>query len=294
MGQVHYSTWRPTSVEINAGETKQVAFYDTKPNIFHIQNDNNTTIYISVSDYPTPEKYMFKVNPNSSDVFGQPQATGQIFIHNPSASKIVINIHSVADNFNAMLLKNFSVQLDNLEMETAVEFKAGAQLPEGMNTIGRVNLGTSAEDFISDNVSAKLQTIAENTADINFTEIIDKIKNDEILAELEGVTELLDFILEKLNKSNLALKATDYFSQLITTTSINLSAVGITSQLTVICDGNDLKIEFFTNASDSTASNYFVITKGEIFENIDITNVEAVKISAFDGSETLSARVIGR
>ena len=139
----NYSTWRRDDIEVRAGETKQFAFYDTKPNLFYIQNVNATDIYIGLQYLPTVDKYEFRIEQNSYDTVGRPLACQYINILNPSNNDIVVTVYSVSDVFEISILKNYALAISELTVDSKMEFKDGVSLPTGNNLIGKVGINGS-------------------------------------------------------------------------------------------------------------------------------------------------------
>ena len=107
-----FSSWRTDIIEIEAKETKEFAFYDTKPNQFYLQNMNSTDIFISLSFLPTNKNYEYKIPQFSSDAFGRPLPTNYINIYNPSEKNITVTCFSVfEENFDISILKNYSATI---------------------------------------------------------------------------------------------------------------------------------------------------------------------------------------
>lgn len=143
--QSTFSSWREDVIEIAASEMKQVDFLDTRPNQFCIQNDNNAELLISISKIPTLYNYEFKIEKNSTDVFGRPLRTRQVYILNNSTESITIRIYSIYKEFNLLTLKKniTNVTGGTFQSDGVVKgFQAGVSLPTGSNTIGAVEAGS--------------------------------------------------------------------------------------------------------------------------------------------------------
>ena len=112
------SSWREDNIIVKSGECYQLSFIDTKPNMFYVQNPNNCKLKISISKIPTKTNYEFLVNPNSSEPMGRPMPTGNLYILNTGTVDATLKIYSIADKFDMNILKNFSVSLDGVTVET--------------------------------------------------------------------------------------------------------------------------------------------------------------------------------
>lgn len=192
--QFNSSTWREDNIEIESGEVYDLNFIDTKPNMFYIQNSNDDTLRISISNVPTKERYEFSVHPNSSEPIGRPTGTGHLYILNTGNLKAKVKVYSIADRFDMNILKNFVVNLAGVTVEAQekVSFADGVSLPSGTNNIGVVTLEEKNNE--------QLKTINETT--VASASDIENIKSS-----VEGIGDNVQLIRENSDSDNINLDA---------------------------------------------------------------------------------------
>ena len=120
---VSRTSWRTQEVRLKPHESYDISFYDTKPNIFAVSNPNEATLKFGIGKMPTSEKYEYKIDYSSSDVFGRPIGTGHLYVLNDSSLDVSFTLFSVDTEFTPDILKgtNVKVNLDNAEMRVVVQ-----------------------------------------------------------------------------------------------------------------------------------------------------------------------------
>lgn len=127
------SSWRKDNITIKAQEMYTMTFLDNKPNQFYIVNSNKSVLKIGIGNLPTADKYEYKVEQNSAEVFGRPESTSKLYILNDSYVSINITVFSVNKEFDPAVLKNMNVVLnfdDFPTVDTKINgFAEGLKLP---------------------------------------------------------------------------------------------------------------------------------------------------------------------
>lgn len=153
------SSWRSAGVNATANNTTTYFFMDTSPNMFYIQNPSEIDLYVSLSYMPTLERYEFKLKAHGQQAMGRPLPVKNIYILNPSAEDVHLQLWSIEDEFDLSIFQDINVDNINLSDESLSGiafdgvikgFTAGASLPAGTNTIGRVTLPDGVTQDISD------------------------------------------------------------------------------------------------------------------------------------------------
>lgn len=136
--------WMENRITLKPQEVYDLQYntYDA-PNCFSFLNPNETELLVAIKRLPTPTNYEYKIEPNSSGVYGSPNATRNIYIYNPLTSPINIIVQSCFDSeFSIDTLKSFTV---NINENIADKIKGDGiirgfheSLPTGNNTIGKV------------------------------------------------------------------------------------------------------------------------------------------------------------
>lgn len=173
------TAWEMKTLQVSGNALVTVNYDDVAPNMFLLQNPNDTVLHIGITNIPTPDSYEFKVEGNSSKTFGRPVPTNTLFILNKGNADITIQLFSVYDTFDMSVLvdNHLSIEYDRMLYDGIITgFGSGVSLPSGTNTIGKVEIAgnefaTMAND-ITDMRSMTLgiknnQTVAtDNTRDI--------------------------------------------------------------------------------------------------------------------------------
>lgn len=185
------SSWREDNIIVKSGECYQLSFIDTKPNMFYVQNPNNCKLKISISKIPTKTNYEFLVNPNTSEPMGRPMPTGNLYILNTGTVDANLKIYSIADKFDMNILKNFTVQLDGVTVESSeqISFKEGVSLPSGNNNIGIVSPDSETSgniETIVEKVSETNSTVSANMLSIKNSAVRCADNSRDILWQLDG------------------------------------------------------------------------------------------------------------
>lgn len=223
--QFNSSTWREDNISIESGEVFDLNFIDTKPNMFYIQNSNNDTLRISISNVPTKDHYEFSVHPNSSEPIGRPTGTGHLYILNTGNLKAKVKVYSIADRFDMNILKNFVVNLAGVTVEAQekVSFADGVSLPSGTNNIGVVTLEEKNNEH--------LKTIDETTtANANN---IETIKNN--VSEIGGNIQLIKKNSDADN-INLDIVKTDVATMNQNLATLTEKGVGVVGNVSIDVD----------------------------------------------------------
>lgn len=136
--------WMENRITLKPQEVYDLQYntYDA-PNCFSFLNPNETELLVAIKRLPTPTNYEYKIEPNSSGVYGSPNATRNIYIYNPLTSPINIIVQSCFDSeFSIDTLKSFTV---NINENIADKIKGDGiirgfheSLPTGNNNIGKV------------------------------------------------------------------------------------------------------------------------------------------------------------
>ena len=147
------SSWREDNVRIESGECFTVSFFETKPNMFYLQNPNATNLHVGISKIPTAKSYEFKVPSNSSKAFGRPTGTQYLYIYNNGNIAAEIKLFSLNDKFDLSVLDSVSMSIDGVNVEIDSEivvggFAEGVSLPSGTNQIGLVDLPISYKNHV--------------------------------------------------------------------------------------------------------------------------------------------------
>lgn len=159
-------SWRQEEVNIAGNALKTITFLDTKPNMFFVQNPNNSTLHIGISHIPTSKNYEFRIPENSSKTFGRPTGTGTLYILNKSNTPVTISLFSLAGDFDMSILNQTDIDLrdSNVSYDGIINgFGNNVSLPTGNNTIGKVmidgNIVTEMSATEKSNIEKTRQSI---------------------------------------------------------------------------------------------------------------------------------------
>lgn len=227
------SSWREDDMQIKGGEVGTLFFHDTKPNMFLIQNPNDTFLKISISKIPTAHNYEFLVQPNSTDTLGKPTGTAYLYILNTGTLDISVKIFSIFEKFDMNILKNVTIQADGATFVSdglVKGFESGVQLPSGTNTIGRVNIASESIGFLNEHLQSIENKISEGT------EKTSDLLNETITSK-NAIVSLSSFF------SNNETNFTDLFNEAVETITNN--AVSIDGDITI--EGDSLLSETVEN-----------------------------------------------
>lgn len=117
MSKFKSSEWRQSTVVVPAGEYYEMNFLDTQPNVFWIQNLNNSQLYASLANVPTLERYEYEIKPNRADCFGRPLASSRLYLLNPSENAMSVTVFSNFQEFDIGLLKDLYVEIDTSQFK---------------------------------------------------------------------------------------------------------------------------------------------------------------------------------
>lgn len=156
---VSRTSWRTQEVRLKPYESYDISFYDTNPNIFAVSNPNEATLKFGIGKMPTSEKYEYKINYSSSDVFGRPIGTGHLYVLNDSSLEVSFTLFSVDTEFTPDILKgtNVIVDLDNLETRAVIQGQTEGFKLKVEDTVTAEKLGEVVETL--GEVSEALTTI---------------------------------------------------------------------------------------------------------------------------------------
>lgn len=280
MASTAYSTWRTDKIEIEAGEMKDFAFFDTKPNLFYLQNPDEFPIYIGLDYIPNVSKFEFKIEKNSSDVFGRPLPCSHIYLLNPSSKKMLITLYSIADMFNIEVLKNLHVDLSNQKLNSN-SIIAGFQvpLPKGDNKIGSVEIQPSTNHIGNVTLYDLGQNVSETLKSWTYT----------ILSNIyKKVSNISDNNISTLSKS--------YTYKGTSSTKLSLGSkynMKENSKFTLINDGSeDVNVEFINPNSNITMGN-LLLKSGEKYSNIKWAYITGImELSPVVNGHTFEVRFI--
>ena len=134
--------WSHQEVKVSGNGLTTVYFDSSKPNMFMLQNPNNTTIHIGLSRIPTDKNYEFKIDANTSATFGRPVPSDVLYILNKGNADAVVSLFSIYDKFDMAILQTLNVDLSKSPMFDGIinGFGNGVSLPSGSNKIGNVGL----------------------------------------------------------------------------------------------------------------------------------------------------------
>ena len=250
------ASWRQEEITLAPNELKTVNFSDSMPNMFFIQNTNDVPVFVGITKIPTTSAYERCIDANTCGTFGRPVPTRTLHILNHANKEITITLFSVYDKFDINILKDFSFtgsigQIVNdgiiKGFSNGVALPHGSNhigevsvevLPEGNNTLGKVNFGEDALAKVND-IIENLSIINREITDFlfyeqeesangftkNFTDesfipnYINFIANDD---DSESITVTLTLTNNKVK--TFTLKKGDVFSDV----NISVSAVEIT------------------------------------------------------------------
>ena len=139
--------WSHQEVKVSGNGLTTVYFDSSKPNMFMLQNPNNTVIHIGLSRIPTDKNYEFKIESNSSVTFGRPVPTDALYILNKGNVDVVVSLFSIYDKFDMSILQTLNVDLSKTPIFDGIitGFGNGVSLPTGTNKIGKVDIDSLPE-----------------------------------------------------------------------------------------------------------------------------------------------------
>ena len=205
------SSWRTLEVTLPAHGQRDIGFYDTNPNIFMVNNPNEATLKFGISKMPTTNKYEYKINYSSSDVFGRPTGTGHLYVLNDSSIEVSFTLFSITMDFDPAIMKgtNVLIDLDNLETRAIIAgVNEGFKLPvDDAQTVAK--LGEVVEALKSSGGGTKsepmylvedIQLMTDNTT--ATTVVFDWLFNDGddaviIIGNISTQEEIRVFIIKK-------------------------------------------------------------------------------------------------
>lgn len=273
------SSWRQHVLTIEPHEVYTLNFRDTLPNIFVLHNPNMSTLKIGISSIPRSDAYEFKIEYNTTETFGRPIGTNNIYILNDSSVPVKVTGFSIEKEFDPALLKNMNVALDGYTIVSSSEIsgvKDGVLLPvELSNDIDNSikNMYTLLNGFDNETypeILTKLQALIEKP--LTFTG--DGITLQGVQTDLTGVISKMTDIISKLGGIGSLVKPSD-----LTDLSNNVSSS--LNKLTSISSGLDKLNGFYT-----TKTSAVYLNKTDNFEYV-ANNKERVHFGWFmnDGED---------
>ena len=181
------SSWRKDEITLEAYETYTLNFRDTMPNVFIIQNANNSILRIGISNLPRVDSYEFSIDKNTTEVVGRPIGTNNLYIYNSAGVKVKILVFSIEKEFDPQILKNMSVSVDAGTIETSSiisGFAEGVTLPitapEILDAITSINslitTGNGKDDEMIANQEEILSSLV-NLKGVHLASIVQAINN---------------------------------------------------------------------------------------------------------------------
>ena len=191
------SSWRKEEFSINPYDVYTLNFRDTNPNIFIVGNPNQSTLKIGLSAVPRSNSYEFKLEPNTTETFGRPIGSNNLYILNDSSITVKITVFSMEGDFNPQILKNTNVNIDvdQLQASTIITgFGDGISL-----------------DVYDSSVTSELQKLIKSSSVSGYTNLYN------LLAELQTIISKFDV----LNSNSVVSGHTNLFSVLNSLSNLN-------------------------------------------------------------------------
>lgn len=216
---VNLSTWREDRVSIEPGKVHVLTFIDTKPNMFYVINPNDVKLRISIGGIPTHERYEVKIDENSTGTHGRPTQTGYLYILNDGTKNAEVTVYSVAKEFDMNVLKNLSLQAENVTLETdgiCRGFAGDVELPAGNNILGKVGLTEEVLKSLANNenqsetntlLSHLYNMFCNGTDNADMTYNLMTLLGDFKNIVTAGINETIVNKLESINSKLLDLNA---------------------------------------------------------------------------------------
>lgn len=227
----HFSKWRYDNIILKPG-LNEFTFFDTRPNVFFIINNNKTYLYIGLDNLPDDNKYEHIVRPNATNIVGRPLPMSHIYFFNPKQNNINIKLYSDYTEFDIGLLKTIFAHIDDDDLNK-IKYDGvitGWQTTDIVNVFvtnpediygNIVNSCNSIHDLIDEFKKNVLEKITDNAAQSkqllsNINNSISNIKLSSIehninnnsnyyisgIAKMNTMIDLLQNIINKLNNSN--------------------------------------------------------------------------------------------
>lgn len=145
-------TWQESNITITANQITPLNFISTKPNVFIIKNNANTTVYVSKDNNVDNAKFEVSIPPYGLKIFQKPYSLTSIYFH--ADNDAAIRVESYEGKFDASDIIQTSgdiaqVNVTNLPILPAGDNNIGnvdivslPALPAGTNNIGDVDVLT--------------------------------------------------------------------------------------------------------------------------------------------------------
>ena len=156
----------------------QIQFNGNNPNYYRVNNLGETTLYFATNNTPREDLYDFKCSPNSISNYAEPFQREFLYCYNPHNVDVEILITYWSGEFDPAFIAfgESTLNVEGTIKTDGVINSFNTSLPEGNNTIGKIELSEGAKAFISgligetditteyldDNVSGALMMIAQN------------------------------------------------------------------------------------------------------------------------------------
>ncbi|MEK5046142.1 hypothetical protein [Bacillus sp. FSL L8-0637] len=197
-------TWREQTVTVKPKETKEVVFFDTKPNHVYINNLSQTDLYVGLSVIPDNVKYEMHVAAGKENFSAKLFGTTRVNIYNDSNEVATFILVTFYDKFNpTTLVKPGSISIDSGGYDGEIK-KFSAPLPKGSNVIGQVVIADMpplevTNDPVKQRHYSYDASVSTTAVTVSFEHPISKI----IYLENEGDSDLyVNFDGDSLDSSN--------------------------------------------------------------------------------------------
>lgn len=191
------SSWRKEEISIQAHEVFTMNFRDTNPNLFIVGNPNEAVLKISLSAVPRTNSYEFRIESNTTETFGRPIGSNNLYILNDSSVSVKLTIFSMEGEFNPQILKNTNINVDIEKVESSAEISGFA---EGISL-----------DVHDSSVTSELLKLIKNGSASGYTNLYN------LLFELQTIISKFDV----LNSNSVISGHTNLYSLLNSLSSLN-------------------------------------------------------------------------
>lgn len=226
-----FSKWRYDNLILKPG-LNEFTFFDTRPNVFFIINNNKTYLYVGLDNLPDDNKYEHIVRPNATNIVGRPLPMSHIYFFNPKQNNINIKLYSDYTEFDIGLLKTIFAHIDDDDLNK-IKYDGvitGWQTTDVVNVFvtnpddiygNIVNSCDSIHDLIgefkkiviekiidsAEQSNQLLSNINNSIGNIKLSSIEHNINNNSNyyvsgIAKMNTMIDLLQNIINKMNNSN--------------------------------------------------------------------------------------------
>lgn len=179
--------WSHQEVKISGNALTTVHFDTSKPNMFMLQNPNDTAIHIGLSRIPTDRNYEFKIEANSSVTFGRPVPTDVLYLLNKGNADASVSLFSIYDKFDMSILQTLNVDLSKSPIYDGIikGFGNGVSLPSGDNKIGRVEQEVKPFSMMYSEVVSEAVTVDLSNRSIKHIVFLANDSTEEVFVYLK-------------------------------------------------------------------------------------------------------------